>query len=154
MAVNFTIPTVNIPVGEGSFDVRGVNSEDVVFLTTHYLEDIKQAVTDFGVSNKAGRVKATELAMDLAKGFPLMAAEIISRCADQPDEIETYRRLSFAKQIVALKAIFDLSVENGADLKKVAGFVASLLEAKGFRLGPLSKELQSIIGASASTSPT
>lgn len=48
MAVNFEIPTTEIKVGSGSFTVRGMNSEDLTFLVTHYLEDMKATVAKYG----------------------------------------------------------------------------------------------------------
>lgn len=155
MAVNFEIPTETIKVGSGSFTVRGMDTEDIVFLTSVYLEDVKKLVADFG--GKAGimpKSKVAELVMEVAKSFPTMSAEMIARCADAPEEIEKFRHLPFTKQIEALKAIAILSVEDGHDLKNLAGGLVSLLEANGLQLGPLSKSLQTIIKASENQSPT
>lgn len=149
MAANFDIPTETISVRQGSFTVRGLNSEDVVFLTSHYLEDLKRIVAEYGVKHAVGgvlpRAAVAELVMDIAQKFPMMSAEIISRCAEASEEIDKFRRLSFVKQIEALKAIAILSVEDGHDLKKAGEVLASLLEANGLQLGPLAKSLQTII---------
>ena len=156
MAVNFEIPTETIKVGKGgTFTVRGLDTEDVVFLTSVYLEDIKVLIAKFG--NKSGvmpRSAVAELVMEIAKSFPMMTAEIVSRCADAPDEVEKFRHLPFAKNIEALKAIAILSVEDGHELKNLAGGLASLLEANGLQLGPLSKSLQTIINQSEKPSAT
>lgn len=81
-----------------------------------------------------------------------MVVEIISRCSEatSPEDIEKFRRLSFIKQIEALKAIVLLTVQDsGIDLGKVAGAVASLLEANGLPSGPLTQSLQTIMETSA-----
>lgn len=158
MAANFEIPTETVTVRGGSFTVRGMNSEDVVFLTSHYLEDLKTLVADYGKKQAKGgvlpRAAVAELVMDIAQRFPMMSAEMISRCADAPDQIDKFRQLSFVKQIEALKHIAVLSVEDGHELKKVGEVLASLLEANGLQLGPLRTRLQTIIKMSESPSAT
>ena len=152
MAVNFEIETTRITVGKGYFDVRGMNTDDVTFLTTHYLEDMKAVIAKYGQVNGVRRDRVADLVMDLAKDFPSMVVEIISRCAEStgPDDVEKFRRLSFVKQIEALKAIVILTVQDsGIELGKVAGAVASLLEANGLPPGPLTQSLQTIIETSA-----
>lgn len=157
MAVNFEIPTEEIKVGKGgSFTVRGLDTEDVVFLTSTYLEDIKTLIAKFG--NKQGvmpRSAVAELVMEIAKSFPMMTAEIVARCAGaEQEDFDKFRHLPFAKNIEALKAIAILSVEDGHELKNLAGGLASLLEANGLQLGPLSKSLQTIINQSEKPSAT
>lgn len=152
MAVQFEIETTRITVGKGFFDVRGLNTDDVTFLTTHYLEDMKSVIAKYGQINGVRRDRVADLVMDLAKDFPSMVVEIISRCSEatSPEDIEKFRRLSFIKQIEALKAIVLLTVQDsGIDLGKVAGAVASLLEANGLPPGPLTQSLQTIMETSA-----
>lgn len=153
MAANFEIPVREIKVGQGSFTVRGMNSEDLVFLTSGYLEDVKGIVAKHGEKRHGGlipREQVADLLMDIAKGFPMMTAEIISRCAEAEDQIDKFRQLSFMKQLEALKAIADLTAEDGGiELKKWGEVLASLLEASGLQLGPLTKSLQTIIETSA-----
>jgi len=154
--VDFEIPTETITVGKGSLTVRGMDSEDVVFLTTHYIEDLKATLTKYGKAKHLPKSRVADLVMDIIKDFPTMATEIISRCADvrTEDEVNKIRRLPFIKQVEAMKHIALLSSEDGADLKKVMGVVASLLEANGLSLGPLTQSLQNIIGTSESPSPS
>lgn len=154
MAVNFEIETTRIEVGSkgGFFTVRGMNSEDVTFLTMHYLDDMKTVVGKYaGKGGYLPKDRVADLVMDLAKDFPSMVVEIISRCAEatSPEDVEKFRRLSFVKQIEALKAIVLLTVEDGGvELGKLAGVVASLLEANGLKPGPLRASLQTIIETS------
>ena len=161
MAAHFEIETTRINVGKtgGYFDVRGLNTEDVTFLTVHYLEDIKHAVADYGERSAAGisHDALTDLIMSIAKDFPMMVVEIISRCAESTsaEDVAKFRQLSFPKQIEALRAISILTTEDGGiDLKKVLGVVASLLEVNGVKRGPLMTSLMTTIETFGSQSPT
>ena len=157
MAVNFEIETTRIEVGQGYFTVRGMNSEDVTFLTMHYLEDMKKSVAKCADKGVIQKNAVADLVMDLAQDFPTMVVEIISRCAEATtaEDIQKFRRLSFVKQIEALRAIVLLTVEDGGiELGKLAGVVLSLLEANGLGQGPLTKSLQSIIETSERPSAT
>lgn len=159
MAVSFEIETTRIEVGKsgGFFTVRGMNSEDVTFLTMHYLEDMKTTVAKYANKGVVQKSAVADLVMDVAKDFPTMVVEIISRCAEaeSAEDVEKFRRLSFVKQIEALKAIVLLTVEDGGiELGKLAGVVASLLEANGLKPGPLMTSLQTIIATSEKPSAT
>lgn len=158
MAVNFEIETTRIEVGKnGYFTVRGMNSEDLTFLTVHYLEDMKALVAKYADKGVVQKSRVADLVMELAKDFPSMVVEMISRCAEAQtaEDVEKFRRLSFVKQIEALKAIALLTAEDGGiQLGKVMGVVASLLEANGLKPGPLMKSLQTIIETSEKPSAT
>ena len=153
MAVNFEIETTRIEVGSkgGYFTVRGMNSEDITFLTMHYLEDIKATVAKYADKGVLPKDRVADLVMEVAKDFPSMVVEMISRCAEaeSAEDVEKFRRLSFVKQIEALKHIAVLTVEDGGiDLGNAARVLATLLEANGLSAGTLTKSLQSIIAAS------
>jgi len=159
MAVNFEIETTRIEVGSkgGYFTVRGMNSEDITFLTMHYLEDMKATVAKYANKGVLPKDRVADLVMEVAKDFPSMVVEMISRCAEaeSAEDVEKFRRLSFVKQIEALKAIVFLTVEDGGvELGKVMGVVASLLEANGLKPGPLLTSLQTIIATSGKPSAT
>jgi len=157
MAVSFEIETTRIEVGTkgGFFTVRGMNSEDMTFLTVHYLEDMKNLVAKYANKGVIQKSAVADVVMELAKDFPTMVVEIISRCAEatSAEEVEKLRRMSFVKQIEALKAIAVLTAEDGGiELGKLMGIVASLLEANGLKPGPLMTSLQTIIETSANRS--
>lgn len=159
MAVSFEIETTRIEVGTkgGFFTVRGMNSEDITFLTMHYLEDMKATVAKYAGKGVLPRDRVADLVMEVAKDFPSMVVEIISRCAEaeSAEDVQKFRRLSFVKQIEALKAIALLTVEDGGiELGKLAGVVASLLEANGLKPGPLMTLLQTTIETSGKPSAT
>ena len=160
MSVNFEIETTEIPVGRqgGSLTVRGLNTEDVTHLTINYLDDMKLSVAKYGERGSAiMQDRVADFVMELAKDFPSMVTEIISRCAEteSPEDVQKIRRLPFIKQIEALKAIAVLSIDDGAiDLKKFVGIVANLLDAAGLSGGPLTTSLRTIISTSENPSPT
>ena len=150
MAANFEIPITTITMKTGSFTVRGLSGEDVVFMSRTYWDDVIKLVEKYG--KKTGgvvpRSQLADLVLDLAKDFPSMVAEIISRCADAPEQVDKFRQLSFIKQVEALKAIAVLSIEDGHELKKWALGLVTLLEARGLLLGPQANKLQTIINKS------
>jgi len=155
MAVNFEIEVRRIKVGkDGYFDVRGINAEDLTFLTTTYIDDLKAAVSKHG--KRGGRVppdKVAEVLLDLAKSFPSLSAEIISRAADAPDETDKFRRLPFPVTLAALKAITELSIQDGGvELKNLVAGLGAMLEANGVQLGPLPTHLKTTSEESAKTS--
>lgn len=160
MSADFHIPTITVRVGKGgangSFTIRGLNADDIVFITSTYLEDLKRVLAKYGGSPRLQKSRVADLVMELIKDFPMLAAEIISRCADAPEKIADFRNLSFIKQVEALKGILELSSDDddGELLKKAGAGLASLLEANGLQLGPLSAQLRTIIGASVSQSPS
>lgn len=159
MAVSFEIETTKIEVGSkgGFFTVRGMNSEDVTFLTMHYLEDMKATVAKYAGKGVLPRDRLADVILEVAKDFPSMVVEIISRCAEaeSAEDVQKFRRLSFVKQIEALKAIAVLTVDDGGiELGKLMGVVASLLEANGLKPGPLMMSLQTIIETSGKPSAT
>lgn len=154
MSADFEIPYVTVNVGKGgkngSFTVRGMNGDDVIFITTTYLEDLKKVLAKYGNTPRLQKSRVADMVMEIIKDFPMLSVEIISRCADCPGDTEKFRNLSFLKQIEALKAIVELSSDDddGQLLKKAGAGLVALLETNGLSLGPLSAQLRSIIGAS------
>lgn len=151
MAVNFEIPIERITFKGGFFDVRGMNSEDVSWLMREHIEQAKTVIAQYGQKFERGRIPTnavTELALDLVQLFPQMAAEIISRCADAPDEWQKFQNIPVVVQAKALHAIMVLTTDDGPELKNLMGALVSLLEAKGLQLGTLGKSLQTIINSS------
>ena len=151
MAVNFDIAVQRVEVNGGFFTVRGLSAEDLTFLTINYLDDMKKVVAQYSDRGMVQKSRVAELVMDLAKDFPAMVAEIISRCADAEtaEDVIKFRRLAFIKQVEALKHIAVLTVEDGGiELGNVTRVLATLLEANGLSAGTLTKSLQTIIEAS------
>lgn len=156
MAVNFTIQRAKVEFSGGSFDVRGINTDDFVYLTQEYLEEMKAAVARH--ATPSGRIrpdKKADVILDVASHFPKLAAEIISRCAGAPERVQDFQDLPIMVTIRALDLIFKLTMEDGGpELGKAAAGLASLLEANGLQPGPLAIRLKAIIDAAGSQSPT
>lgn len=148
----------------GSFMVRGMNTEDLTFLVSNYLEDMIAALVQFGekVENEGvrfiDRSAWPELLLILTQSFPELVTEIISRCADAKEHIDRFRRLAFPVQLQALHAITELTTEDAGGLGNLGAALRTLLETRGLHLGPLARNLQSITGAlgkaSAFAAPT
>lgn len=154
MAVQFEIERRRIKVGrDGFFDVRGINADDLVYLTKFSLDDIKAAVAKHGrTGGSIPRDKMADAVLDIAQSFPTLTTEIISRCAEAPEEQDKFRQLPFAITISALKAILELSVEDGGvELKNLAAGLVAVLETNGIHLGPLGTQLRNTIAQSAAT---
>jgi hypothetical protein len=157
VAVNFEIPSRRVKVGkDGFFDVRGLNTEDLTHLTVHYLDDLKAAVAKYGRAGGAiPKDKMAEVLLDIAKDFPSMSSEIISRCADAPEDQAKFRNLPFVASLNALKAITELTVEDGGvELKNFLAGLVAMLEVNGIKLGPLGTQLKNTIEAVGRTSPS
>lgn len=159
MAANFEIEYRKIEVGKsgGYFTVRGMNSEDITFVTSNYLDDARAVVAKYADKTKIEKNAVAALVMEIAKMFPMLTVEIISRCADatDADSVAKFRLLPFVKQIEALKEIALLTIQDGGvEIKKVTEAVASLLEANGIQPGPLMILLQTITGISEKPSDT
>ena len=151
MSVNFDIAVRRIEVNKGYFEVRGLSAEDLTHLTVTYLDDMKAVVAKYGEHGMVQKSRVADLVMELAKDFPSMVVEIISRCADSTtaEDREKFRRLAFVKQVEALKEIAILTVEDGGiDLGNAARVLAAVLEANGLSAGTLTKSLQTIIEGS------
>lgn len=157
MSINFEIETRRINVGKGYFTVRGMSADEITFLTMTYLNDMKAVVARYGDSPTIQKNRVAELVMDVAKDFPGMVVEIISRCADAtaPEDLQKFRQLAFPIQVLALKEIVLLTVEDGGiELGNAARLLASLLEANGLKPGPLTTLLQNTIATSEKASPS
>lgn len=157
MSLDFEIPISTIPVGKGNFTVRGLNSEDLTFLSVHYLDDMKNAVAKYAGDKEVPANALGAIVVDLAKDFPTLALEIISRAAEarEPADVEKLRRLSFVTHLRALKEIAFLTAQDaGIDLGNVLGVVESVLVARGVNPGPNMIVLKNIIAMFENPSPS
>lgn len=153
MAIEFEIETRRIAVGRsgGYFEVRAMSADDLTYLTLSHLDDMKLVVARHADKGMIQQSRLAELVMDLAKDFPALVVEIISRCADaeSAEDVRKFQRISFMKQVEALKAIAELTlIDGGVELGNVARGLISLLEANGLKVGPLTTWLQNTIAMS------
>jgi hypothetical protein len=154
---DFEIGEKLIESKRGSFAVRGMNTDDLTFLVTNYLEEVVAALAQFGEKHdlSGGRVHKDALGeffLILVHGFPDIVAEMISRCADRPDLIEKVRRMPFIIHIQALAAIVELTVEDAGGLGNLWAVLRSLLETRNLQVGPLTNRLRAIIETPGATS--
>jgi len=156
MAISFTIIRKEIKFSGGTFQVRGVSTDDLVALSQGHFEDIKAAIARH--STPTGRISASKKAdiiLDVASHFPGMAAEIISHCADEPESVSEFRKLPVTVTMKALDEIYRLTMEDGGvELGKFGRGLAAVMEANGLKVGPLVKNLSDTIGSAEKMSPS
>lgn len=151
---SFTIIREKIKFSGGEFSVRGVSTDDLVALSQGHFEDVKQAVARH--SSSSGRInqaKKAEIILDVASHFPAMASEIISRCADEPESVDEFRKLNVMVTVKALDAIYRLTMtDGGVELGKAGRGLLALLEANGLKVGPLASQLSDTLSSAEPTS--
>lgn len=149
---SYEIPRLPVEHNEKTiFTVRGLDVTDLTFLAQNYLTDILKAVEAYG-AQAGGRVERkglTEFVLMAAKDFPSLAAEIISRCADEPGQTEKAAKLPFMIQLKALRAVMLLSTEEAGGLKNLIAVLAAAMDPSDqTKFGEVTTLLQSIIGRS------
>lgn len=154
--LDFEVAEKRIETRRGTFVVRGMNVEDLTYLTTHYFEDMVKALETHGLSLSEttldNRESLAELFLLLVRDFPGLVAEMISRAAEEPDKLDQIRRIAFPVQLQLLHAITELTIEDAGGLGNLWAALRTLLEARGLRVGPLARNLQDIIEKHAPTS--
>lgn len=119
----------------GSLSVRAVGLPDLALLIGIH-EDIISNVVDMVRNNQQafanGDSSAIEQAMvalitDLARESPMLVANIIAICADEPDQIANASRLPLVVQMDALAKIAKLTFTDMAAVKKLAADVMSIV---------------------------
>lgn len=126
---------VPLPGKKGqSFDVRGLNVDDLTFLISQHHGPITRALKLYQEQRTeimTGK-SMTGFIMALAADFPDLVAEVISAASDALDDAtrKVAKSLPITTQIIALNEILKLSMEEVDGLKNL------LAEMRG-RLGSL-----------------
>lgn len=121
---------IEIPLSEGnSFDVRGLDIDDITHLLANYLPAISKAADLWKQHQESAFTNANlvNLCGVLATDFPGLAMEVISIAADEPDAKDV--KIGLAPQMAALQAIFKLTVEDAGNVGNLFATVAAA--AKG-----------------------
>ena len=128
---SFKMPTVAIPLpGGGSFDVRGLNTEDLGKLLTSNLESISKAAALY-MKSKADVFASknfTQFILVIAKDFPGLVREVIAIAADEPDA--TSVRLPIAVQMAALVGIGRLTVQDAGGLGNLSAVLGAAFQGE------------------------
>jgi hypothetical protein len=116
------VHTATIHVGEQSFEVRGLSVSDLSVLASKHLTELKN------IFEGADGGKEFDLQGLILKA-PKFAATIIALAADDLANASKVEKLPAGVQVVALKAIWDLSVVEKDELVKIWGDLSAEIEA-------------------------
>lgn len=120
--------TVAISGGQ-SMQVRGLALEDVTVLFRAHLADLDKVVAIFGKQLDADQAVTAMMthAIALVKEAPGLVANLIALASDEPDAVDNARRLPFAVQVTALKAVARLTFDEAGGPKKFVEGLGDLL---------------------------
>ena len=129
MSLNFTIPTKRIPMPtaenpDNGFDVRGLSTDDLVYLIGKYFADLKDLYDP-----KQPKPDFNLFAAKLQKQAPEALAEAIAIAADAKDQVELFRRLPTAISYITVSEIGALTFGEEGGLESFLGMMASVLGA-------------------------
>jgi len=118
MLRDLVIETKEVKIGNASFSVHGITMEDLADLLGDY-------TTELGLLFD-GKLPMERLVIEV----PLLASKIIALAADEPDQINKVRKMSFASQLETMEAIWDLTVPDDEKLGKLLDRLTGMLEVR------------------------
>jgi hypothetical protein len=130
--------TITVEFPDGDFEVRGLSLPDVAVLVDSHEYVINNIVTkvrtrkeiieaEGGANDEALANLMGDLFMEIIRESPMLAANIIAICADEPDQMVNASRLPIVTQVEALTAIGDLTFKDMASVKKFVANVTKLI---------------------------
>ena len=127
--LDYEAPTRSIPLGKGSFNVRGLSSDDVGQLISRNLGELT-SVYDKLVKGNAAEVAQTLVATVVS--IPRLATSVImlglAEEGDQSKLITQVSKLPMGTQFEALTAICELTFEDAGGLGKFLVQVKSMVQ--------------------------
>lgn len=128
--------TVEVPGQTASFDVQGLSLETITSLLESYSPELTAIFN--------GEADPTTLVTK----SPLFVASLVALAADEPDAIDTVRKLPFGVQLIALEAVWDLTLPDPDSLGKLVDRVIELVvprsqEKKALKSSPKTSKPQS-----------
>lgn len=125
---SLVVATATVKTSGGEFTVRGLSLTDILFLVSKHRAAMKALFDKFVKGQSDVALESySNLGAALIESAPDVAAEIIALAADEPEEIETVKRISFPAQIEALERIGDLTFAAEGSPKKVVETVIRVL---------------------------
>lgn len=124
------IPTRSIKVGESSFDVQGLSLSILSDLIQNHLEDVSSALAVIDEMQKADLSEESLIAsiLGIVKEAPKLAAKLIVLASGDDSEkaVEVAISLPTPVQIEAIRAIYELTVEDIGGIKKFKNLLQNL----------------------------
>jgi len=124
------IPTRSIKVGESSFDVQGLSLSILSDLIQNHLEDVSSALAVIDEMQKADLSEESLIAsiLGIVKEAPKLAAKLIVLASGDDSEkaVEVAISLPTPVQIEAIRAVYELTVEDIGGIKKFKNLLQNL----------------------------
>jgi hypothetical protein len=114
-------PKRKIEFDGGSFEVRAISLPDVAMLIDLHERTIAAIVTKIrerqNLDFDSAEIMVNTI-MEVVRESPMLAANIISLCADEQDQMQTVLKLPLPVQIDALQQIANVTFTDLASVKK------------------------------------
>lgn len=124
------IPTRSIKVGESSFDVQGLSLSILADLIQNHIEDVSSALAVIDEMQRADLSEESLIAsiLGIVNEAPKLAAKLIVLAAgdDSDKAIEVAVSLPTPVQIEALRAVYELTIEDIGGIKKFKNILSTL----------------------------
>lgn len=124
------IPTRSIKVGESSFDVQGLSLSILSDLIQNHLEDVSSALAVIDEMQKADLSEESLIAsiLGIVKEAPKLVAKLIVLASGDDSEkaVEVAINLPTPVQIEAVRAVYELTVEDVGGIKKFKNLLQNL----------------------------
>lgn len=111
----------------GEFEVRAITLPDVAVIVESHREAIDRIVGQMRVRDLNDSEAITETLMEVVAESPILAANIIAICSDEPDQMGAAMNLPLPVTVEALQAIGDLTFTDLAAVKKFGANVTRLI---------------------------
>lgn len=116
----------------GDFTVRGATAFDVEVLMKHFGPELVDTIINVVAATKArpdwSRDYVRNLMIQAVRQIPDVIAALVAVCADEPEQVQTVKRLPTATLIQALLDIFELTFVSETELKKLAAGILRVTE--------------------------
>lgn len=124
------IPTRSVKVGESSFDVQGLSLSILSDLIQNHIEDVSNALSVIDEMQKADLSEESLIAsiLGIVKEAPNLVAKLIVLASGDDSEkaVEVAINLPTPVQIEAIRAVYELTVEDIGGIKKFKNLLQNI----------------------------
>lgn len=108
--------------------LRGIALEDLSIILANRLTEVEAMYALFAAAKASvfSRSALDGFVLTLIQKAPDLASEVISRCNDDPANMQLYRKIPLGVQAASLIAITKLTFEEAGGLKNLIAMLASL----------------------------
>ena len=135
---SYTPPRKDIPAGNTTLSVRGLNLEDMALLMQAHGDKLMAAYTKFEALTTAQDPDMglmSSVVIGLVTDSPVVAGDLIALACDEPESNVIARTLPFPVQVAALTEVGRLTFEAGGGLGNFLAVLKGLSDGLG--LSPL-----------------